>query len=63
LKQSADGNSQKLEIRTLPELFNIRPDKPDFVAVYVNYHLCNGAVAGTAFGHAKADGRTRAILA
>ena len=47
----------------LPEPYDIRVDSPDFVASYVNYYVCNGAVIAAEFGDKAADAEAAAILA
>jgi agmatine deiminase len=63
LKRSTDAKGRKLEIVVIPEPVNIRSRKADFVASYVNYYVCNGAVISAEFGDAKADDTARGILA
>lgn len=63
LKRSTDAMGRKLDIIILPEPLDIRSDKDDFVASYVNYYVCNGAVIGAQFGDRAADERANAILA
>lgn len=62
LKRSSDAKGRKLEIVILPEPVNIRSSKTDFVASYVNYYVCNGAVIGSEFGDKAADEKARSIL-
>jgi agmatine deiminase len=52
-----------IEILTVPEPVDIRSAKPDFVASYVNYYVCNGAVIGAEFGDKAADAQARSMLA
>ncbi|MEY4501750.1 MAG: hypothetical protein RIS52_1640 [Pseudomonadota bacterium] len=63
LKESTDAAGRKLEILTVPEPVDIRSAKPDFVASYVNYYVCNGAVIGAEFGDKAADAQARSMLA
>ena len=42
--------AQRLEVDTLPEPVLRRVSSPDFVASYVNYYVCNGAVIAPNFG-------------
>ena len=44
LQSATDARGKKLEIIRLPDPVNIRSRKADFVASYVNYYICNGAV-------------------
>ena len=39
-----------------------RITSPDFVASYVNYYVCNGAVIAARFGDRKADAQARETL-
>jgi agmatine deiminase len=63
LKEATDAKGSKLELVLLPEPVDIRSQKPDFVASYVNFYVCNGAVIGAQFGDAAADAEAGAILA
>lgn len=62
LRQSTDARGQKLEIIRLPDPMDIRSAEPDFVASYVNYYVCNGAVIAAQFGDRMADGHARETL-
>jgi agmatine deiminase len=44
-----------LQIETIPEPINRRVKHPDFVASYVNYYVCNGAVICSQFGDPRTD--------
>ena len=48
-----------LDVEVIPEPVSGRVRDPDFVASYVNYYACNGAVIAARFG----DGETDAIAA
>ena len=63
LKNSTDAKGRKLDIIVLPEPADIRSCNSDFVASYVNYYVCNGAVIGAEFGDRAADDKARSILA
>jgi agmatine deiminase len=63
LKKSTDAKGRKLEIIIVPEPVDIRSEKIDFVASYVNYYVCNGAVIGAEFGDKAADTKAQSILA
>ena len=63
LQGSTDAAGRKLEIVRLPDPVKIRARQADFVASYVNYYVCNGAVIAAQFGDAAADERARALLA
>jgi agmatine deiminase len=63
LKKATDAKGRKLDIVIVPEPVDIRSDNPEFVASYVNYYVCNGAVIGAEFGDKAADEKARATLA
>jgi agmatine deiminase len=62
LEGATDAKGRKLEIIRLADPVNIRSRKPDFVASYVNYYVCNGAVIAAQFGDAAADARAKELL-
>lgn len=62
LAAATDAKGRKLELVTLPEPYDIRVDSPDFVASYVNYYVCNGAVIASEFGDREADAEAAATL-
>ena len=62
LKSATTIDGKPLEIVRLPEPVNIRSRQRDFVASYVNYYVCNGAVISSQFGDKEADGQAREIL-
>ncbi|WP_329388583.1 agmatine deiminase family protein [Streptomyces sp. NBC_01351] len=45
-----------------PDYYKIRSSSPDFVAAYVNYYVCNGAVISSHFGDTSADAAAKATL-
>ena len=63
LEQATDARGRRLEIVRLPEPEDIRSRRVDFVASYVNYYVCNGAVIAPQFGDARADDESRKTLA
>jgi agmatine deiminase len=63
LKQATDARGRKLDIIVLPEPIDIRATSGDFVASYVNYYVCNGAIISAEFGDRAADDKARSILA
>lgn len=63
LAQATDAADRKLDLVVLPEPYDIRVDSPDFVASYVNYYVCNGAVIAAEFGDMAADAKAAEILA
>jgi len=62
LKQATNAGGRALEIVTLPEPRRPRVTSPDFVASYVNYYVCNGAVIAAQFGDRETDGQAHATL-
>jgi agmatine deiminase len=62
LKAATTLDGKSLEIITLPEPVNIRSTAKDFVASYVNYYICNGAVICSEFGDKKVDGQAKEIM-
>lgn len=63
LKNARDADGRKLELIVIPEPVDIRSDNPEFVASYVNYYVCNGAVIAAEFGDDAVDEKARATLA
>lgn len=62
LDAAQDASGRKLELVRLPDPVQIRSGRADFVASYVNYYLCNGAVIAAEFGDPAADRRARETL-
>jgi agmatine deiminase len=62
LQSATDAHGKKLEIIRLPDPVKIRSRKADFVASYVNYYVCNGAVIAAQFGDKVADGKAKELL-
>jgi len=62
LEQATAADGKKLEIVRLPDPVDIRSWSDDFVASYVNYYVCNGAVIAAQFGDEAADARARDLL-
>jgi agmatine deiminase len=62
LASATDAEGRKLDLVTLPEPWDIRVDSPDFVASYVNYYVCNGAVIAAEFGDKATDAEAAKIL-
>lgn len=63
LASATDATGRKLGLVTMPEPRDIRVDSRDFVASYVNYYVCNGAVLASEFGDKAADAKAAEILA
>lgn len=55
LKAARDARGQPFEIVMLPEPSKPRVTSTDFVASYVNYYVCNGAVISAEFGDPVTD--------
>lgn len=62
LRNAKDAQGRRLEIVTLPEPRRPRIKSRDFVASYVNYYVCNGAVIAAQFGDRETDSDARSIL-
>ena len=62
LKRQTDAQGRKFEIITIPEPVNIRSRKADFLASYVNYYVCNGAVIAPEFGDDRIDQKAQDTL-
>ncbi len=62
LKAARDAQGRALDIVVIPEPVRVRVRSKDFVASYVNYYVCNGAVIGAEFGDDTADTKAQAIL-
>ncbi len=63
LKNARDADGRKLELIVVPEPVDIRSDNKEFVASYVNYYVCNGAVIAAEFGDDVIDEQARKTLA
>lgn len=55
LNNAIDSRGRALELVTIPEPYDTRITSADFVASYVNYYVCNGAVIMAEFGDREAD--------
>ncbi|QJB70795.1 agmatine deiminase family protein [Parasphingorhabdus halotolerans] len=55
LAEASDAGGKKFAMTVLPQPYDIRVKSEDFVASYVNYYVCNGAVIAAQFGDAEAD--------
>lgn len=62
LKNSTDHKGEKLQMVVIPEPYGTRITSQDFVASYVNYYVCNGAVIAAQFGDTEADAEANRIL-
>ena len=63
LADATDASGKKLDLVLLPEPGDIRVESDDFVASYVNYYVCNGAIICAEFGDSAADEQALATLA
>ena len=63
LRAAVDTRGRRLDVFTMPEPYDIRVTSADFVASYVNYYVCNGAVVVAAFGDRETDAEAARILA
>ncbi len=63
LKNATDLAGKKFNISIIPEPETPRITSPDFVAAYVNYYVCNGAVISAQFGDEETDEAARTVLA
>lgn len=51
-----------MQLAIVPQPLNPRVKTDDFVASYVNYYVCNGAVIGAEFGDKESDAEAKAML-
>ncbi|MBF9051517.1 agmatine deiminase family protein [Roseobacter sp. HKCCD9010] len=63
LAAATDAEGRPLEMVVIPEPWDTRVTSDDFVASYVNYYVCNGAVIAAQFGDAETDAEAEATLA
>ena len=62
LKTARDAQGRKFEIVVIPDPVDIRSRSRGFVASYVNYYVCNGAVIAAEFGDNTADATAKEML-
>jgi len=62
LKAAQDARGSPLQLIPIPEPVDTRIRSVDFVASYVNYYVCNGAVIAAEFGDREADAAARQTL-
>ena len=62
LEAPRDLNGEFLQNVILPEPVTTRVKSDDFVASYVNWYVCNGAVIASEFGDKQRDAEVRAVL-
>ena len=63
LANSTNAEGQPLKLLEIPEPVNPRVRSLDFVASYVNYYVCNGAVISAQFGDRDTDQEAISVLA
>ena len=63
LRAATDARGERLEVAIIPDPVDIRSGADGFVASYVNYYVCNGAVICAEFGDDRADAAAAASLA
>lgn len=62
LEAASDANGKAFDLEILPQPYDIRVSAEEFVASYVNYYVCNGAVIAAQFGDAEADTEAKDTL-
>lgn len=62
LETARDLNGEFLQNAILPDPVNTRVKSDDFVASYVNWYVCNGAVIASEFGDMERDSEVNAVL-
>jgi len=55
INAATDARGRKFEITVIPTPVDVRVDSEDFLASYVNYYVCNGAVISAQFGDRETD--------
>ena len=60
---ATDAAGRALQLTALPESYKHWIKSADFVASYVNYYVCNGAVISANFGDRKTDQEAARVLA
>lgn len=63
LRSATDARGRKLRLVEIPEPVETRIAAEDFVASYVNYYVCNGAVIAAEFGDPETDAIAAETLA
>ncbi|MTI46104.1 agmatine deiminase family protein [Roseibium hamelinense] len=63
LAEASDARGQRLQLVDLPYPERPRVTSADFVASYVNYYVCNGAVIAAEFGDRDTDQEAARVLA
>ncbi len=55
LRAATDANGDPFELIVIPDAYDTRIRSDEFVASYVNYYVCNGAVIAAQFGDRETD--------
>ncbi len=63
LQHANDASGNPLKLVVVPEPYHTRVKSEDFVASYVNYYVCNGAVLAAQFGDKETDREAADTLA
>ncbi|WP_375571503.1 agmatine deiminase family protein [Ahrensia marina] len=63
LAGASDAAGRRLNLTVITEPQRVRVRSDDFVASYVNYYVCNGAVIAAEFGDRETDEEARRVLA
>lgn len=63
LRAAKTASGAALDIKIIDDPIDIREEAEDFVASYINYYVCNGAVIAAQFGDRDADDRAKRQLA
>jgi agmatine deiminase len=62
LERATDAQGRSIDLLIVPEPVSVRSGAKDFVASYVNYYVCNGAVIAPQFGDRETDAEAVAAL-
>ncbi len=62
LASANDAAGRRMNLTVVPEPENVRVRTEEFVASYVNYYVCNGAVISAQFGDRDTDQEAASIL-
>lgn len=62
VKSATDVGGRRFTLHVVSEPDEVRVSSPDFVASYVNYFVCNGAVIAAEFGDRDKDEAARVML-
>lgn len=62
LRNATDAAGRPLTVTVIPDPWDTRVTAPEFVASYVNYYVCNGAVIAAQFGDRDTDAEATRTL-